>query len=83
MAALKASGSWTVIRERATSTKSERLQIRNLLGKLTVGDLDIIAAFDRSSSDPSDIEVIVGEMDRAGGRTLHDLSTPPSSKVAT
>jgi DNA invertase Pin-like site-specific DNA recombinase len=66
VAQLKAAGCVTIFREKISGATADRPQLKNLMVKLTAGDVVVIPAVDRLSRDTADLLVIARDMQRAG-----------------
>src|SRR5271170_5575039 len=75
VAQLKAAGCAPIFREKISGATAERPQLKKLMGKLTSGDVVVIAAVDRLSRDTTDLMVIARDMQRAGAG-LRSLAEP-------
>ena len=77
IAQLKAAGCSpaSVFREKISGAIAERPQLKKLMGKLTPGDVVVIAAVDRLSRDTTDLLIIARDIQKAGAG-LRSLAEP-------
>src|SRR4051794_2249700 len=77
VAQLKAAGCVpaNIFREKISGASAERPQLKKLMGKLTTGDVVVIAAVDRLSRDTTDLLIIARDIQKAGAG-LRSLAEP-------
>jgi DNA invertase Pin-like site-specific DNA recombinase len=87
--ALEAAGSEKIFRETASGAKSDRPELRKVIGKLKAGDTLVVTRLDRLARSTRDLLNVIAEIDQAGATfrsladTWADTTTPHGRLLIT